>query len=158
MILDSFVVYLNQETVVSYIDLLKKSFVIFRLSGFSKSLRKEIRKRDKFYFFDLGIRNAVIGNFIFLTRRNYIGGLWENFIISERKKYLEYNKLRASTYFWRTYTGAELDYVEEKAGKLHGFEIKYTKIKKNAPKTWTEEYKDAGFTSINKDNYLDILI
>jgi len=149
---------LNQETVVSYIDLLEKSFVIFRLSGFSKNLRKEIRKRDKFYFFDLGIRNAIIENFNYLNRRNDIGGLWENYIITERKKYLEYNRLRASTYFWRTYTGAELDYIEEKAGKLHGFEIKYTKLKKNAPKTWTEEYKNAGFTSINKDNYLDILL
>ena len=149
---------INQETIVNYLNLLEKSFVIFRLFGFSKNLRKEIRKKDKFYFFDLGIRNAIIGNFNYLDRRNDIGGLWENFIISERRKYLEYNKLRANSYFWRTYTGAELDYIEEKSGNLHGFEIKYTKLRKNAPKTWVSEYVNADFTSINKDNYLDILL
>ena len=149
---------LNQETVEKYIDLLEKSYVIYRLPGFSRNLRKEVSKRDKIFFYDLGIRNAIIGNFNFLNKRNDIGELWENFVITERKKYIQYNRLHARTYFWRTYTGAELDYVEERNGKLYGFEIKYSKVKKQAPKTWTAEYKDSEFTSINKDNYLDIVL
>ncbi|MCD4792051.1 MAG: ATP-binding protein [Bacteroidales bacterium] len=149
---------LNNETVENYIDLLEKSYVIFRLSGFSRNLRKEVSKRDKIFFYDVGIRNAIIGDFNALNRRNDIGELWENFVISERKKYLHYNRLNPRTYFWRTYTGAELDYIEEGGGKLSGFEIKYTKLKKNAPKTWKEEYKNSEFTSINKDNYLNILL
>jgi len=149
---------ISVDTVETYIDLLEKSFVIFRLSGFSRNLRKEITKRDKFYFYDLGIRNAVINNFNYLNLRNDKGGLWENFVILERKKYLENNREFANTYFWRTYTGAELDYVEEEGGNLHGFEIKYSKIKKNPPKTWVREYKTATYKSINKDNYLDIIL
>ncbi len=149
---------ISQDTVETYIDLLEKSFVIFRLSGFSRNLRKEITKRDKFYFYDLGIRNAVIKNFNYLDFRNDKGGLWENFVIIERKKYLENNRKHANTYFWRTYTGAELDYVEEFSGKLHGYEIKYSKIKKKPPETWIREYKGSGYTSINKDNYLDIVL
>jgi len=124
---------LNSETIENYIDLLEKSYVIFRLSGFSR-------------------------NFNNLNKRNDIGALWENFVISERKKYLHYNRIYAKTFFWRTYTGAELDYIEESNGKLSGYEIKYSKIKKNPPRTWKEEYKDSEFISINKDNYLNILL
>jgi len=149
---------LNSETIENYIDLLEKSYVIFRLSGFSRNLRKEISKRDKIYFYDIGIRNAIIGNFNNLNKRNDIGALWENFVISERKKYLHYNRIYAKTFFWRTYTGAELDYIEESNGKLSGYEIKYSKIKKKPPKTWKEEYKDSEFISINKDNNLNILL
>jgi len=149
---------INRETVENYIYLLEKSFVLFRLSGFSRNLRKEISKHDKFYFFDNGIRNVLINNLNDLNLRNDIGQLWENFIISERIKYLNYNRISMSSFFWRTYTGAELDYIEEGKGKLTGFEIKYSKIKKKPPSSWTENYPNAEFQSICKTNYQDFLI
>jgi predicted AAA+ superfamily ATPase len=149
---------INRETVENYLDLLEKSFIIFRLSGFSKNLRKEVRKSDKFYFYDLGIRNAVIDNLNFPGQRNDIGALWENFIIAERKKYLHYNRINVSTYFWRTYTGAELDYIEEGNGTLMAVEIKYNKGKIKAPKSWMETYPDSEFRLINKENYLDFVM
>jgi len=149
---------INQETVERYLDLLEKSFVIFRLSGFSKNLRKEIRKRDKFYFYDLGVRNTIIENYNYLNKRNDVGGLWENFVIIERLKFLEFNKIRANTFFWRTYTGAELDYIEETNGLLNGYEIKYNKIKLKAPKTWIDTYENATFKGISKTNFLDFVL
>jgi uncharacterized protein len=148
---------INQETVERYLDLLEKSFVIFRLSGFSRNLRKEISKRDKFYFYDLGIRNSLIENYNYFDKRNDVGHLWENFVISERIKYLEYNNIRANKYFWRTYTSAELDFVEERDGVLYGFEIKYSKAKNKPPKTWIETYKNATYQCISKHNILDFV-
>jgi predicted AAA+ superfamily ATPase len=149
---------INRETVENYLDLLEKSFIIFRLSGFSKNLRKEVRKSDKFYFYDLGIRNAVIDNLNFPAQRNDMGALWENFIIAERKKYLHYNRINVSTYFWRTYTGAKLDYIEEGNGTLNAMEIKYNKDKTKSPKSWMETYPDSEFLLINKENYLDFIM
>ena len=146
---------INKKTVERYIDLLEKFFVIFALTGFSRNLRKEISQKPKIYFYDLGIRNSLINNFNLMEDRNDIGTLWENFVIAERLKYNNYYKNFASAYFWRTYTGAELDYVEEDKGKLNGYEVKWQK-KSKAPKTWLENYK-ASFQSINKDNYLDFL-
>jgi len=149
---------INKETVNRYIDLLEKSFVIFRLSGFSRNLRKEVSKMDKIYFYDLGIRNIVIDNLKILDDRNDVGQLWENFLLIERKKYLRYAKKIASQYFWRIATGAELDYVEERNGKLYGFEFKWNSNKKvKAPKSWIENYKEAEFKVINKDNYLEFV-
>lgn len=149
---------MNKETVNRYIDLLEKSFVIFRLSGFNRNLRKEVSKMDKIYFYDLGVRNIIIDNLKTLDNRNDVGGLWENFLLIERKKYLEYTKEIASQYFWRTSTGAELDYVEERDGKLYGFEFKWNANKKiKAPKSWIENYKEAEFRVINKDNYLEFV-
>jgi uncharacterized protein len=148
----------NRETVENYIDLLEKSFVIFRLSGYSRNLRKEISKQDKFYFYDLGIRNAIIGNFNYLNSRNDIGSLWENFVIAERKKFLNYSNIRKETYFWRTYTGAELDYIEESGDFLNGYEIKFQKNKSRIPKTWKDTYSNSDYSIINKENYLDFLI
>jgi predicted AAA+ superfamily ATPase len=149
---------INKETVDNYIDLLEKAFIIFRISGYSKNMRKEIRKQDKFYFFDLGIRNAVIDNLKSPDQRNDIGALWENFIISERKKYLHYNRINATGYFWRTYTGAELDYIEEFAGNLNAYEIKYSKKRIKAPRSWIENYPDASFKTINRDNFLEFVL
>jgi len=149
---------INRETIENYIRLLEKSFILFRLSGFSRNLRKEISKQDKFYFLDNGIRNTLINNFNYLNLRSDIGQLWENFIISERVKYLHYSRLRKSSYFWRTYTGAELDYIEEGDGKLTGFEIKYSKSRKKPPISWNNNYTNAEFHTINKDNYLEFLI
>ena len=149
---------INRETVEYYIQLLEKSFVIYRLSSFSRNLQKEIRKQDKFYFYDLGIRNAVIGNLAYIENRNDIGALWENFIIMERIKFLRNHNINADHYFWRTYTGAELDYIEQKDGKLSGIEIKYSKNKVREPKTWLSTYDNASFKLINKDNYLDFVL
>lgn len=148
---------INNETVERYLDLLEKAFVIFRLSGFSRNLRKEIRKKDKFYFYDLGVRNSIIENYNYLDKRNDIGGLWENFVIIERLKYCEFNQIRANTYFWRTYTGAELDYIEEHNGILDGYEIKYSKIKVKAPKSWLDTYENATFKVIAKSNFIDFI-
>ena len=121
---------MHKRTVERYIDLLEKFFVIFSLTGFSRNLRKEVTQKPKIYFCDLGMRNAIINNFNSLENRNDIGMLWENFIIAERLKFNAYYKRFVSSYFWRTYTGAELDYVEEQKGKLYGYEIKWKKPSK----------------------------
>ncbi len=150
---------MSKETVARYIDLLEKSFVVFRLSGFSRNLRKEIVKMDKIYFYDLGVRNAVIDNFKNLAQRNDQGQLWENFLLAERLKFNGYWKgALANRYFWRTYTGAELDYVEETGGKLFGYEFKWGNKIAQAPKTWLETYPDAEFHCVNRANYTDFLL
>lgn len=150
---------MDRKTVDTYIDLLEKAFVITRLHAFSRNLRKEINKKPKIYFYDLGIRNALISNFNYLDKRNDAGALWENFLLMERRKNNAYKRLYANTYFWRTYTGAELDYVEEYGGQLHGYEFKYRKTAK-APKSWLETYRQqqADFTCVNQDNALDFII
>ena len=150
---------LDRKTIDSYIDLLEKAFVIIKLYGFSRNLRKEVNKKPKVYFYDLGIRNAIIGNFNYLNARNDIGALWENFLVLERFKRNEYQRHYCNKYFWRTYTGAELDYIEEYGGKLYGYEFKYNKTSK-APKSWIETYKQekASFKCINKDNFLGFII
>jgi uncharacterized protein len=148
---------ISRDSVEKYIKVLEKAFIIFRLSGFSRNLRKEVSKMDKFYFYDLGIRNLVINNFNPVNLRNDIGQLWENYVISERKKKLSYDNDFASCYFWRTYTGAELDYVEEKNNILSGHEIKYRKKKFKAPKSWLETYPNSTYTLINKDNFHDFV-
>ncbi len=147
---------INKKTVERYIDLLEKFFVIFSLTGFSRNLRKEVTQKPKIYFCDLGIRNAVINNFNSLENRNDLGILWENFLIAERIKYNNYYKRFVSSYFWRTYTGAELDYVEEYQGRLHGYEIKWGEKTSSTPKAWIENYK-SGFTCINKNNFFKFI-
>ena len=143
---------INRETVNHYIELLEKGFVIFRLKGFSRNLRKEITKLSKIYFYDLGVRNAVINNFSPVALRNDMGRLWENFLIAERKKWLAYSFSYANTYFWRTHTGAELDYVEEANGKLQGYEFKWNPNKyRTTYKPWQEVYTEASFQCITPD-------
>lgn len=149
---------MSRDTVERYIDLLEKSFIIFRLKGLSRNLRKEITKMDKIYFYDLGVRNILIDNLKPLKDRNDGGQIWENFLISERAKLLAYRQLYASTYFWRTYTGAELDYVEEKDGKFSGFEFKSGSKAVKKPKGWTAAYPDAGYLCVNRENYLDFIV
>ena len=141
------------ESIERYLDLLEKVFVIFRLSGFSRNLRKEITKSHRFFFYDNGIRNALIGNFNPLEIRNDVGQLWENYIIMERLKRQEYLREAANSYFWRTYDKKEIDLVEERQGKLSGYEIKWTKTRAKVPKEWQKAYPDAGFEIINKENY-----
>ena len=147
-----------RDTVQNYIDLLEKTFVIFRLSGYSRNLRKEIVRQDKIFFYDLGIRNAVIENFAPLSNRNDGGALWENFLIVERMKSQTYRRQGANRYYWRTYTGAELDYVEEREGLVKGFEFKFNQKIARPPQSWTENYPEAAFETINRDNYLDFLL
>ncbi len=149
---------MSKNTVAKYIDLLEKSFVVFRLSAFNKNLRKEVSRMDKIYFYDLGIRNIVIDNLKDISNRNDIGQLWENFLILERMKTLKYNRVSYSKYFWRTYTGAKLDYIEEKGETLHGYEFKVNSNKAKLPKSWIETYKNSDFKLINKTNYIKFIL
>lgn len=148
---------LSKDTVGAYLDLLEKSFVIFRLTGFSRNLRKEISRRDKIYFYDLGMRNLAIGNFKPLEQRDDLGALWENFLVVERMKNLAYSRSHARAYFWRTYTGAELDYVEERDGGLFGYEFKSGTRASRCPPRWQQTYPEAKFQVINRSNYLEFV-
>jgi predicted AAA+ superfamily ATPase len=144
----------NSHTVLRYIELLEKSFVIFRLRAFARNLRNEISKTQKIYFYDLGIRNSLIQNFNPVTIRNDTGGLWENFCILERRKYLENNRKFVNTYFWRTYNQQEIDYIEEYGGMLHAFELKYTSAKRvTIPKAFSSSYPEHSYTLITADNF-----
>jgi len=116
---------IDKKTIERYVQLLEKNFVIFRLKPFTKNKRREISKLKKIYFYDTGIRNAIINDFNFLDSRKDTGFLWENFMIAERMKFRYYNKIDAEQYFWRTYDGSEIDLIEEKSGKLNGYEFKW---------------------------------
>ena len=149
---------MSKETVSKYIDYLEKTYVVFRLSGFSRNLRKEVTKMDKIYFYDLGVRNTLIDNVKGIKDRDDVGKLWENFLITERMKINSHNLLSPNTYFWRVYTGAELDYVEETGGKLFGYEFKSGSKVKSAPTGWLGTYKEAEYKCINQDNFLDFVL
>ncbi|PCI06712.1 MAG: ATPase [Flavobacteriaceae bacterium] len=150
---------LNSETVESYIQLLEKSFIIYRLGTFSRNLRTELKKTRKIYFVDNGIRNAIIGNYAPITLRNDVGALWENFIIGERKKYLAYHKIYANSYFWRTTAQQEIDYIEERDGKLFAYEFKWSTHKKvKIPKTFLRTYPDAVVKIITPDNFEEFIL
>jgi len=149
---------MSKDTVGSYIDLLEKSFVVFRLSGYSRNLRKEVTRNDRIYFYDLGIRNMVLDNFKPVGRRDDVGALWENFLIAERMKKLAYTRTHAQTYFWRTYTGAELDYIEHREGSLFGYEFKFGSKTAKCPATWSQAYPDSKCELVNRTNYLDFVL
>ena len=144
---------MNTRTVEKYLDLLEKVFVIKRLGGYSRNLRKEISKGAKYYFWDNGIRNAVINNFNELTLRNDVGALWENYLIIERLKKQRYMGIFSNNYFWRTYDQKEIDFVEERDGHLYGFEFKWSKVTPKPPSIWLETYPEASFEVIHSDNY-----
>ena len=149
----------DSKTVQRYLDLLEKAFVIQRVEGFSRNLRKEITSKTKYYFLDNGIRNAVIAQFNPLEQRNDVGQLWENFIFTERLKRRTYFPLPANVYFWRAYNQQEIDIVEERGGKLFGYECKWSAKKKvTPPSLWLETYPKANFTVITPDNYLDFIL
>lgn len=148
---------MSKNTVERYLDLLEKTFVIYKLSGFSRNLRKEISKSSRFYFCDNGIRNVLINNFNTLNLRNDIGQLWENYIITERIKKQEYEELRPNNYFWRTYDQKEIDWVEEREGKLFGYEIKWKSAKIKPPSDWLKTYKEAVFEVVDENNYLKFI-
>lgn len=148
---------INRLTVERYLDLLEKSFIIFRLKAFSRNKRKEISKSVKVYFYDLGIRNSLIQNYNPSELRADIGALWENFCIIERKKYLEEKGKRLNSYFWRTYDQKEIDYVEEAEGVISGYEFKWSPKKTYcSPKRFIEQY-NAKVEKINRDNFWKFL-
>ncbi|MFK7926385.1 MAG: ATP-binding protein [Bacteroidia bacterium] len=147
---------MSSNTVTKYLDLLSKVFIIYRVGGFSRNLRKEITKSSKWYFFDNGIRNILVANVNPLELRNDIGQLWENYIISERIKYQNYSGMIVNNYFWRTYDQQEIDWIEDRGGKLYGYEFKWNSKKSpRIPKAWSSNYPDANFMVINQENYLD---
>ncbi|HRK82653.1 MAG TPA: ATP-binding protein [Saprospiraceae bacterium] len=148
---------MNTRTVEKYLDLLEKVFVIKRLGGYSRNLRKEISKGSKYYFWDNGIRNAIINNFNELPLRNDVGALWENYLIMERLKKQSYVKIFSNNYFWRTYDQKEVDFVEERDGRLYGFEFKWSKTHTKPPALWLETYPEADFEVISQGNYLPFI-
>jgi uncharacterized protein len=146
---------LDVKTVERYIDLLEKNYVLFRLAPYYTNERKSLTKLNKIYFFDLGIRNALINNFNPLSLRNDVGHLWENFLIVERMKFNKLKFQNPPIFFWKTYDGAEVDYIEQIPPNLNGYEFKWSKDK-TAPKSWME-YSGATFENITKHNYRDFV-
>lgn len=142
-----------KQTVERYLDLFEKAFIIKKVSGFSRNLRKEVTKTARYYFWDNGIRNTLINNFNPLNLRNDAGMLWENFLAIERLKKQAYQPLYSNNYFWRTYDHQEIDWVEEREGKLFGYEFKWGKKKNKIPKAWATAYPQAEYSVINKENF-----
>jgi predicted AAA+ superfamily ATPase len=149
---------LGRDTVDRYIDVLEKAFVLFRHRGYSRNLRKEVTKMDKIYFFDVGIRNMVIDNLSEPAYRDDAGRLWENFLVAERRKILEYRASFAGSWFWRLRTGAELDYVEEEEGRLRGYELKHGDKKPRAPSAWNLSYPDSSYSVVNRETWIDFAL
>ena len=147
-----------KQSVERYLDLLEKAFIIKKVSGFSRNLRKEVVKSSRYYFWDNGIRNALINNFNPLGLRNDLGMLWENFLFNERLKSKHYKRIYSNDYFWRTYDQQEIDLIEERDGNLFAYEFKYSPRKVKAPKAWEKNYPGATFDVISKDNFLEFLI
>lgn len=148
---------IDHKTVTRYLDLLEKAFIVYSLGGFSRNLRREVTKMSKYYFYDNGIRNALISNLNAIENRNDVGQLWENFLMIERIKRNSYNKYYTNKYFWRTYEQQEIDLIEENSGKLFGYEFKWKSKSAKAPVIWLNTYSDASFEVINTDNYLEFL-
>lgn len=148
---------IDVKTVARYLDLLQKTFVISRLDGFSRNLRSEITQKSKYYFLDNGIRNGVILQFNDLDTRDDIGKIWENFLVSERIKKQKYLQIFSNNYFWRTHQQKEIDFIEEREGRLFGFEFKYSKEKTKIPKEFLQTYSNSQIDIINQDNYLDFI-
>ena len=148
---------MDYKTVARYLDLFEKSFILFNLRGFSRNLRKEVTRKSKYFFYDTGVRNAIIANFNALEIRNDVGQLWENFVFIERMKKRTYKDIFANSYFWRTWDQKEIDLVEERDGALFGYEIKWSKANTKPPADWINTYKDAKYEVITKENYLDFV-
>jgi len=149
---------IDRETVMRYLDLLEKTYVVFRLPSLSRNLRTEIKKNRKVYFYDNGVRNAIISNFNDINSRNDYGALWENFVISEKVKYQRYNTQFHKNYFWRTQQQQEIDFIEEYGGILHAFEIKWNPLKDvRFSKTFKNAYPDHELNVVTPANYLELL-
>ena len=148
---------ISKQTVERYLDLLEKVFIIKKIQGYSSNLRKEVTKNHRYYFWDNGIRNALINNFNPLNLRNDRGMLWENMMVMERLKTQEYLRIFANNYFWRTYDKKEVDMVEEREGRLFGYEFKWEAKKTKPPKLWTDTYPEAEYRVIDRNNFIDFL-
>jgi uncharacterized protein len=148
---------LSRNTVEKYLDLCSKVFILRKLEAFSGNLRKEISKTSRWYFWDLGVRNALINDFRPLSLRNDKGELWENYLITERLKFLKYNKRLAESYFWRTYDQQEIDLLEYENGQLSAYEFKWNETKAKVPKAFATNYPEAVFSVINQENYLSFI-
>jgi uncharacterized protein len=149
---------IDAKTVVNYIDILEKSYVVFRLNSFSKNERNEIKKGVKIYFYDNGVRNSIINSFQNISNRNDVGPLWENFLISERIKQLSYEKKSIKSYFWRTTQHQEIDYIEVIDDQYFAYEFKWNPSKKgNFSATFTRSYNSKN-TTISKDNYRSFIM
>ena len=150
---------MSKNTVDTYLDLLSKVFIVFKVEGFSRNLRKEIVKSSRWYFYDNGIRNGLINNFNRLENRTDVGDLWENYLAVERIKKQNYQKITTNNYFWRTYDQQELDWLEDQGNELAGFEFKWNENKKSKiPTAFGKAYPEATFEVINKQNYLDFIL
>lgn len=149
---------MDKDTVSKYIDILEKAFIIFRLNPFSRNLRTEITKMRKIYFYDTGIRNALISNFNLLEKRNDKGALWENFLISEKLKSNSFRDIDIKSYFWRTSQQQEVDYIEEIDGSIYAYEFTFSEQKKKQiSKTFTKNYNPVSEMVVNKNNYQEFL-
>ncbi|MBS4060701.1 MAG: ATP-binding protein [Bacteroidetes bacterium] len=145
------------KTVQRYLEILEKTFVLFRLNGFSRNHRKEITKSPRYYFWDNGIRNVIINNFSPLEQRDDAGKLWENYCVAERVKKQVYRQTFSDFYFWRTYDQQEIDLIEITDGKMSAFEFKWGVKKVRIPKAFQDHYSDADFQVINRENFIDFL-
>lgn len=149
---------ISRNTVEQYLDLLEKVFIIYKIPGYSNNLRKEISKSNRWYFYDNGIRNALIKNFNPLAIRQDVGDLWENYLMYERLKYLSYKRQNINRYFWRTYDKQEIDLIEEAGDRLNAFEFKWNPKKTvKAPKGWVRTYPNSTFEVVNQTNYLSFI-
>lgn len=147
---------MSKNTVEKYLDLLSKVYVLHSVNAFSRNLRKEIAKGKKWYFYDNGLRNILIGNMNPIELRDDIGKLWENYIISERIKFQKYNRMLVYNYFWRTYDQQEIDWIEDRGGMLHAYEFKWNPNKKaKEPIAWKKGYENTTFEVVNSENYLN---
>ena len=148
---------MSKNTVEKYLDLLSKVFIVYRLGAYARNLRKEVVKAGKWYFYDNGIRNAIIGNFRPLAVRQDVGELWESYLIGERIKANHNERLGKEFYFWRTYDGQEIDLIEENTNALNAFELKWGDKQPCIPKAFAENYPNANYHVMNRLNYLEFI-
>jgi predicted AAA+ superfamily ATPase len=148
---------IDKITVANYVEILEKAFIIYRVRPFSRNLRNELKKMRKIYFYDTGIRNALINNLNPLEIRQDIGALWENFLINERLKKNSNNNREASAYFWRTSQKQEIDYLEEYRGKISGFEFKWKKNKIKKPEIFLKTYPGSSIEGVNQNSFSEFI-
>jgi predicted AAA+ superfamily ATPase len=149
---------LDVKTVSKYLDILEKSFILKSLGGYSGNLRDEVTQKRKYYFYDTGIRNALVANFNPIELRNDVGALWENFLVMERFKRNAYREAVSNYYFWRTYQSGEIDFIEEREGKLFAYEFKWGKKLAKFPKKFTSTYTNSETFLVNQGNFLDFIL
>jgi predicted AAA+ superfamily ATPase len=149
---------IDVATVEKYLDLLEKAYIIFKLPALSRNLRNELKKGKKYYFYDNGVRNVIINNFNPINLRQDKGALWENFLMSERQKFIHYHKIYSNQYFWRTHDRAEIDYIEEREGKLFAYEFKWKAGKTRFPKSFQAAYPNHELLEISVENFVDFVL